>query len=404
VHVHHMQACKIHRVCCSTSGHQTAPTRRSVEEANRKSTDDAVQDMWREEWGHRRTLTFRGADPAFNLAGQLREYACERAWARLWVQCGPGLLTRLVVAVQQEHDKEEADDLVQDISRVMALRFVAWARTQVQPRCWIIEEGFWCEVTAEEDCFDAEVKNKQLDKKKDKSKKEGKNDKHMKEGKNSKNMKRKSGHDTPEDIKRKYRGRHNTPEDIKRKYRGRPNTPEDIKRKHRGRPTKGWRPEPGPWPEPGHRPAAGAGPVAGAVGLRGRSRVTDPRPEPEPGPDGTPQTIAGGDDAFNIICPCLEHGSQKDGQAPSGDKEAGKTEGTEVQRSVCKQLLESIAIAATKEVKDTGKFTISGWCMLNLKNKPASWQEGDLREVGGSAIPALHRRGRGTPLDEKTKP
>merc|ERR1712039_645282 len=51
---------------------------------------------------------------------------------------------------------------------------------------------------------------------------------------------------------------------------------------------------------------------------------------------------------------------------------AALIDGTEVKASVCKQLLEKLAVVATKEVKSTGKFTIPGLCMLKKKSKPAT--------------------------------
>merc|ERR1740123_3049655 len=59
-------------------------------------------------------------------------------------------------------------------------------------------------------------------------------------------------------------------------------------------------------------------------------------------------------------------------------------EGTEIKGSVCKQLLDSLAAVATKEVKGAGKFTIPGLCMLKLKNKPAT--KAGKKEIFGKVV------------------
>merc|ERR1719414_2664775 len=63
---------------------------------------------------------------------------------------------------------------------------------------------------------------------------------------------------------------------------------------------------------------------------------------------------------------------------------AALIDGTEVKGSVCKQLLDKLAAVATKEVKDSGKFTIPGLCMLKLKNKPAT--KAGKKEVFGKVV------------------
>merc|ERR1712241_410319 len=59
-------------------------------------------------------------------------------------------------------------------------------------------------------------------------------------------------------------------------------------------------------------------------------------------------------------------------------------EGTEIEGSACKQLLDNLAAVATKEVKGVGKFTIPGLCMLKLKNKPAT--KAGKKEVFGKVV------------------
>merc|ERR1719235_1941045 len=42
-----------------------------------------------------------------------------------------------------------------------------------------------------------------------------------------------------------------------------------------------------------------------------------------------------------------------------------------IEKKDCSELLDGLAVLATKEVKTTGKFTIPGLCMLKSKIRPA---------------------------------
>merc|ERR1711879_475575 len=57
---------------------------------------------------------------------------------------------------------------------------------------------------------------------------------------------------------------------------------------------------------------------------------------------------------------------------------------TEMKKSVCGQILNSLAEIATKEVKSTGVFTIPGVCKIKTRMKPAT--KAGKREVFGKVV------------------
>merc|ERR1711860_160058 len=54
---------------------------------------------------------------------------------------------------------------------------------------------------------------------------------------------------------------------------------------------------------------------------------------------------------------------------------------TEIKKSVCSKILDSLATTATSEVKKTGKFTVPGLCMIKTRLKPAT--KAGKREIFG---------------------
>merc|ERR1712125_165481 len=57
---------------------------------------------------------------------------------------------------------------------------------------------------------------------------------------------------------------------------------------------------------------------------------------------------------------------------------------TETKKSVCGQILNSLAEIATQEVKSTGVFTIPGVCKIKTRMKPAT--KAGKREVFGKVV------------------
>merc|ERR1712232_110886 len=57
---------------------------------------------------------------------------------------------------------------------------------------------------------------------------------------------------------------------------------------------------------------------------------------------------------------------------------------TETKKSVCGQILNSLAEIATQEVKSTGVFTIPGLCKIKTRVKPAT--KAGKREVFGKVV------------------
>merc|ERR1712056_140052 len=57
---------------------------------------------------------------------------------------------------------------------------------------------------------------------------------------------------------------------------------------------------------------------------------------------------------------------------------------TEMKKSVCGQILNSLAEIATQEVKSTGVFTIPGVCKIKTRVKPAT--KAGKREVFGKVV------------------
>merc|ERR1712032_1615880 len=57
---------------------------------------------------------------------------------------------------------------------------------------------------------------------------------------------------------------------------------------------------------------------------------------------------------------------------------------TEMKKSVCGQILNSLAEIATQEVKSTGVFTIPGVCKIKTRMKPAT--KAGKREVFGKVV------------------
>merc|ERR1712190_597536 len=57
---------------------------------------------------------------------------------------------------------------------------------------------------------------------------------------------------------------------------------------------------------------------------------------------------------------------------------------TETKKSVCGQILNSLAEIATEEVKSTGVFTIPGLCKIKTRVKPAT--KAGKREVFGKVV------------------
>merc|ERR1712174_36381 len=57
---------------------------------------------------------------------------------------------------------------------------------------------------------------------------------------------------------------------------------------------------------------------------------------------------------------------------------------TEMKKSVCGQILDSLAEIATQEVKSTGVFTIPGVCKIKTRMKPAT--KAGKREVFGKVV------------------
>merc|ERR1712113_396601 len=69
--------------------------------------------------------------------------------------------------------------------------------------------------------------------------------------------------------------------------------------------------------------------------------------------------------------------------AKGGIAEALSTS-TETKKSVCGQILNSLAEIATQEVKSTGVFTIPGVCKIKTRMKPAT--KAGKREVFGKVV------------------
>merc|ERR1712154_329520 len=59
-------------------------------------------------------------------------------------------------------------------------------------------------------------------------------------------------------------------------------------------------------------------------------------------------------------------------------------ESTELKKSDCVKVLNSLAEVAAKEVKKTGKFTIPGLCMVKTRLKPAT--KAGKKEVFGKVV------------------
>jgi len=56
----------------------------------------------------------------------------------------------------------------------------------------------------------------------------------------------------------------------------------------------------------------------------------------------------------------------------------------ELKKSVCAQIIASLAEIGTEEVPKTGKFTIPGLCMMKTRKKPAT--KAGKREVFGKVV------------------
>merc|ERR1712113_141062 len=63
---------------------------------------------------------------------------------------------------------------------------------------------------------------------------------------------------------------------------------------------------------------------------------------------------------------------------------AALAQATELKPAVCRNMLDSLASLATKQVKGVGKFTIPGLCMIKTRKKPAT--KAGKREVFGKLI------------------
>merc|ERR1711872_843753 len=57
---------------------------------------------------------------------------------------------------------------------------------------------------------------------------------------------------------------------------------------------------------------------------------------------------------------------------------------TEIKKSACSKMLNTLAEVAAKEIKSTGKFTIPGVCMVKTRLKPAT--KAGKREVFGKLV------------------
>merc|ERR1712050_287551 len=57
---------------------------------------------------------------------------------------------------------------------------------------------------------------------------------------------------------------------------------------------------------------------------------------------------------------------------------------TELKKSVCSKILDTLAATATSEVKKAGKFTLPGLCMIKTRLKPAT--KAGKREVFGKLV------------------
>jgi nucleoid DNA-binding protein len=57
---------------------------------------------------------------------------------------------------------------------------------------------------------------------------------------------------------------------------------------------------------------------------------------------------------------------------------------TQLKKSQCMKLLDSLATVATKEVKSTGKFTVPGLAMIKTRMKPAT--KAGKKEVFGKVM------------------